>query len=134
MKMTKIVLAIILSLIISIPFSANVLSISEIDYENEGISVIFDANSVLSSEKKQLIADKLIYGDNLVEEGISTYSWCWLLGHDIVSESVTVVEHKVNVEIPRCIENIYAIETCNKCDYMERTLLSSAPLMCCPEE
>ena len=107
MKITKTVLAIICCIAFSLSFSANAIVESEFYYQEKDITVIFDTESVLSTEQKQFVADKIVSGEPLIDDGSSTYSLCWLTGHDIISESVTVVEHKVRAEVPRCLRNIY---------------------------
>jgi len=134
MRITKIMLAIVCCIALSLSFSANVISESEIYYHAEDITVVFDAESIFSSEQKQFIADKIVSGEPIVADGVSTYAWCWLTGHDIISEIVYAVEHKVYDEIPRCIENIYDVESCTKCDHMDYTLINTSPIFCCPEE
>ena len=134
MRITKIMLAIVCCIAFSFSFSANVISESEIHYQEKDVTVIFDAKSVLSTDQKQFIADKIVSGEPIVDDGVSTYAWCWLTGHDIISECVTVIEHKVYDEIPRCIENIYDVESCTKCNHMDYTLINTSPIFCCPEE
>ena len=67
-------------------------------------------------------------------EGVSTYRWCWLIGHDKVKDTVIVTEHKVEEKHPRCIKRIYDIETCTACDYIKETLTSETYIVCCPED
>ena len=134
MKTTKTILFIICCIAFSLSFSANVISESEIYYQEEDLTVIFEENSTLSSEQKQFIADKIVSGESIIDDGISIYSLCWLTGHDIVSESVSVVEHKLSETDPRCKKNTYIVDTCSKCDYLEYTLFSSSWILCCPEE
>ena len=96
MKISKIMLALILCIALSLSFSANEISESEIYYHEEDITVVFDTESIFSNEQKQFIANKIISGEPIVDDGIATYSWCWLTGHDIVNEVVSVIEHKVS--------------------------------------
>ena len=134
MKIIRIILSFILCSVLSLSFSANVISETEIYYQEENLTVIFEENSVLSSEQKQFIADTIVSGEPIIDDGISTYAWCWLTGHDLVYEGVTVIEHKVSPSNPRCKENIYDVESCTKCDHMEYTLVYSGMTLCCPEE
>jgi len=94
------------------------------------ITIEFDSDSVFSAEQQQLIADRMVYGD----DGASTYAWCWLTGHDIVTDGVSLIEHKVYTSSPRCIRRTYSVETCTKCDHYEQTLISTVLIVCCPEE
>jgi len=127
-------LAIICCIALSLSFSANVIVESEIYYQEEDITVIFDSESVLSDEQKQFLADKIISGETISDDGVSTYAWCWLTGHDIVNEVVSVIEHKVSATNPRCKKETYDVESCTKCDHMDYTLISTVMLLCCPEE
>ena len=134
MKTTKALLAVICCIAFSLSFSANEIVESEIYYPEEDITVVFNENSALSSEQKQFISDKIVSGESIIDDGVSTYALCWLTGHDIVSESVSVVEHKVSDTDPRCRRDTYIVETCTNCDYLEYSLVSSSRILCCPEE
>ena len=132
MKVIKIMLAIIFCIALSLSFSANVISESEIYYQEDDVTVIFDTESVLSADQKQFIADKIVSGEPIVDDGVATYSWCWITGHDIVSELVYAVEHKYSPTVPRCKKETYNVESCTKCDHMDYTLISTIMLVCCP--
>ena len=134
MKKLKIMIAIVLCIIFSIPFSANTIVASEFYYQEEDITVTFEVESVFSEEQKQFIADKIISGEPFVDDGISTYSLCWLTGHDIVSEAVFAIEHKVRTDVPRCDKKTYRVDSCSKCDYLEYELVSEIYYACCPVE
>ena len=134
MKITKMVLSIICCIGLSFSFSANTIVESEIYYQEEDITVIFDVGSVLSAEQKQFIADKIVTGEDIVADGVSTYALCWLTGHDIVNEVVSVIEHKVSETNPRCKKDTYDVASCTKCDHLEYTLISSTMTLCCPVE
>lgn len=101
-------------------------------YEDKDTTVLFSSDCELSYEKKAAIANFIVYGSP--DDQISTYSWCWLLGHDKVTQTVTTIEHKVDIYEPRCIERKYLVETCNSCDYMKQTQLSEIFTYCCPED
>lgn len=132
MKTIKIMIAFALCVAFSLSFSAQVQTTSEPFYEDEDISVFFEVDSTLSFEKKQLITDKLIYGNNSADDNISTYSWCWLTGHDLVNEIVSTIAHKVRSSEPRCDLKTYKVETCTKCDHVSETLVSEVEYVCCP--
>lgn len=134
MKTTKIILAIICCIAFSLSFSANAISETEFYYQDEDVTVTFDVESSLSADQKQFIADKIVAGDPLVYDGISTYSLCWLTGHDIITEAVFAVEHKVSETNPRCKKDTYSVESCTKCDHMEYELVSTMMILCCPVE
>lgn len=132
MKTIKIMIAFALCVAFSLSFSANTVQTSEFFYENEETTVIFSTDSLFSIEKKQIIADTLVLGHNSDDDNISTYSWCWLTGHDLVSEIVYVIEHKVRTTVPRCNKKTYEVESCTKCDYVKETLVSEVEYVCCP--
>lgn len=134
MKIAKTMLAIICCIAFSLSFSANVISESEIYYQEEDLTVFFEDNSALSAEQKQFIADKIVSGESIIDDGSTTYSLCWLTGHDIITEAVFAVEHKVSETNPRCKKDTYSVESCTKCDHMEYELVSTMMILCCPEE
>ena len=81
----NIIISIVCLMILSTVFITAAHS-SEFYYEDEDITVRFESDTELSYEQKQAIADKMVYGSSN-DEQISTYSWCWLVGHDIVSDT-----------------------------------------------
>ena len=128
----KKMLTIILCAFLAINCTAFSMGDSTYDYvvDDTHITVEFAADSALSAEKQQQIANQMVYGD----DGASTYAWCWLTGHNYVTESVIAIEHKARALSPRCIERIYTVETCTKCDHFEETLVSEVLIACCPED
>lgn len=128
----KKILTIMLCAILAINCTAFTASDSTYDYvvDDTHITIEFAADSALSVEKQQQIANQMIYGD----DGASTYAWCWLTGHNTVVENVTLIEHKVYALTPRCMERIYSVETCTKCDHFEETLISQTLIACCPQD
>jgi len=104
----------------------------EFNYVDQGVTIIYEEDTAFSNEKRQYIADQLVYGDT--DNGISTYAWCWLTGHDLVSDSVIEIQHKVSSTVPRCYKTIYEVITCTKCDHTETNKLSSVFIPCCPED
>ena len=99
------------------------------EYENENshIVVTFSEDSALTAEQQQLISDRLVYGD----PGIQTYAWCWLVGHKLTYDTVSVVTHKKSATSPRCYEEIYNVASCSNCDHIEQELLSATYIVCC---
>ena len=130
--MKRILTSILLCAVLAINCNAFSSGNSSYNYviDNTEITIEFSLDSVLSAEKQQQVADQMVYGD----DGASTYAWCWLTGHNYVTEAVTAVEHKVYALSPRCMERIYSVETCTKCDHFEETLISETLIPCCPEE
>ncbi len=128
----SIIISIVCLIIISTVFITAAHS-SEFYYEDEDITITFEPDTDLTYEQKQMIADKIVYGYSN-DEQISTYSWCWLVGHKLESHIVTAIEHKVEETVPRCIERAYAVDTCTACDYINEELISTTYIFCCPED
>ena len=110
--------------------SASELNGTAIEYPNEMITIQFEENTSLSAERMQMIADSFVYGTPIPQ----TYALCWLTGHDKVTETMTVTQHKADQYDPRCILEIYLITTCTKCDYYSEEFDSSGYISCCPED
>lgn len=117
----------------SITSYATTESVYKFEYEEQGITILFDENSELTNEERQYIADILVYGNSAPEES-TTYSMCWLTGHNYQYDYITSIQHKVSAESPRCYETTYRVETCSKCDHMEYTEISGVFIPCCPED
>ncbi len=111
-------------------FAQSESSVVEYYYEDGNITVSFDTNSNYTTEEQKIIADRLVFGYDS-NESSSTYAWCWLVGHDLSKDTVTSTQHKVNSESHRCVRNVYSVETCSSCDYVNKTLISSANIDCC---
>ncbi len=99
-------------------------------FENRGIEVVFSADSAFNEEQQQRIAE-ILANDITQVEG---RSWCWLLGHEYISDAVSVITHGVRDTNPRCIERFYEITTCANCNYYDEELLSTIYVDCCPAE
>lgn len=104
----------------------------QFEYNDQNITIVFDNSTIFTNDERQYIADCLAYGKP--DEGISAHSWCWLTGHDLVSDSVIEIQHKVTPDAPRCLKTTYEVITCTKCDHMETKVLSSVFIPCCPED
>lgn len=134
MKKLKLLIipVLILALSLNVMASGNTSNgVFEFEFENQ--IVVFDENCTLTESKKQTIAGWLINGAP-EDDGASTYAWCWLTGHDYVYNAVSVITHKSKALSPRCLEEIYKIETCTKCDHFKEELLNAVYIVCCPEE
>ena len=134
MKIRYIISICILCFIFSINCLANVSSENVFEYEDGKITVTFSENCSLSSEEKEHIAATLVYGESSTGTTVQPRSWCWLTGHDYIYNSVSAITHKVYASAPRCVEDLYTVTTCSKCDYEEIELLSTLNIYCCPEE
>lgn len=128
----KKILTFILCVILAVNCSAFTTEDSAYDFVvgDAAITVVFDSDSSLTTDKQEQVAHHMVYGD----DGTSTYAWCWLTGHNIVVENVTSIEHKAYVLSPRCKRTIYSVETCTKCDYINETVIAQSLIACCPEE
>jgi len=131
MKTLKVVslLALISCMLVSSIYANSENSENIIYFADENISIIFDDSATLTAEKQQFIANAIVYGSP-----VQSRAWCWLLGHSYVENTVTAITHKVSDSEPRCWEDIYAITTCENCDYYEENLLGSGMTICCPED
>ena len=134
--MKKLKLLIIPILIIAL--SVNILAsentnkgVFEFEFENK--VVVFEKNDTLTENEMMTIAEWLVNGAP-EDDGASTYAWCWLTGHDYVYNMVSVITHKYSATSPRCLEEVYNIETCTKCDHFQEEYLGSSYIVCCPEE
>ena len=103
-----------------------------IEYADEDITVVFDGVSSDDEVLCQKIADHLVYGDN--DNEVEPMSLCWLFGHDITNSSVTVITHKARTHSPRCLEEVYDVQTCSKCDYYKEERIAAVYIVCHPDD
>lgn len=93
----------------------------------ENTDFIFNSNTTEEFRSK-FIASYL----NPVDDGAETYGLtCTLFGHNLESSIVTSVTHNVRTTAPKCLQEKYNVETCTRCDYTNKTLISSTYISCC---
>ncbi len=132
MKIRKVIsLIIMLCVLLSLPCTAKMNGRTRIEYEEEKISVIFPSESTLTESEKQELADRLVYGTQ--ESEIMPVSiLCSLFGHDISTNQVIAIHHKVRDTVPRCRQDFITVETCSRCDYENSTVTYQKYINCCP--
>lgn len=100
------------------------------EYPEQNTTIEFSDSSLLASSTRQTIADSIVYSLPLSQ----TYSLCWLVGHDTITETITATYHKRSQYEPRCQLEIYHVTSCTNCDYANPVLVSSKYISCCPPE
>lgn len=128
-KISVILMAIIITICATIGVSAD----SNIGntYYIDNVTVVFDAESQLSIEKQEMIARLLVNP----EYGVSQANLiCSIFGHKNTSETVITITHKASETDPRCLQEIFSVTTCSRCNEstVERTGMYYIP--CCPED
>lgn len=123
----------LLSLIMTAVIFLSILSTptfaEDADGSHNHIEIIF--NEGVSDEFKER-ATYLILNDEDHIEASATYAIaCTVIGHVYDSENVISYSHRVYSTSPRCVKSIHKVETCLRCDYTQRTLLSSTKIICC---
>ncbi len=101
----------------------------EYEINNVEYTVEFVDNDI-SPDKMQMIAETLV---GLRDGSVQTYGLgCTLFGHDLVTKTVYVTEHKVRTSAPRCLQHTYNVTYCEDCDYTkEQKLVASTYIACC---
>lgn len=128
MKKVRIILVICLLLAVTAA-SVNAAESRSGTYDIDGVTVCFEPESQFDSEEQLRIANFIVNGsDEISPYGLS----CFLFGHDYKVETATLTTHKVNATAPRCLEEIYEVRVCSKCDDTQHTLLRSRYKNCCP--
>lgn len=129
--MKKIVL-LLMTIVLSIGFCLHTSAI-ETDSNRiivDNIEVIFDSDSTLSIDQKQIIAENLANGSSIV----TTYGLiCNVFGHKNTTEYVITITHGANSSIPRCLEECWEVITCSRCGKTETIRLDYNYIDCCPE-
>lgn len=100
-------------------------------YQLENVTVVFDADSQLTPEQQESIAQLLVNP----EHGIARANLiCNIFGHKNSSEGVSTVTHKASATSPRCLKELFTITICSRCD--ETTVERDAYyyISCCPED
>ena len=100
-------------------------------YQTENVTVVFDADSQFSIEQQELIANLLVNP----EYGVAKANLiCNIFGHKNSQEGVTTITHKVSATSPRCLQELFTITMCSRCE--ETTVERNAYyyISCCPED
>lgn len=100
-------------------------------YQIEDVTVIFDADSQLSVEQQEMIAQLLVNP----EYGVSQVNLiCNLFGHKTTQEGVSTITHKVSSTNPRCLRELFTITTCSRCNESTVERDAAVYISCCPED
>lgn len=120
-------IAFLLSAILICSLSFQVASASDFETEKESTYIEFIHEEGISDELKTKIENHLL-GKSTPE----TRGWmCGVLGHSLVTTTSTKITHKVNSTEPRCLEETYEVQACERCDYTTSTLIASDYIYCC---
>ena len=57
--------------------------------------------------------------------------WCTLFGHNYTTSSVGIITHKYRSSQPRCKNDIYNVQVCDRCEDTVKTLVSTSYIYCC---
>ncbi len=93
------------------------------------ITVTFSDNSCFSDSEKNLIINSFTQTNEYEIQPFGLY--CFLFGHDYISETITVIRHKVYSSDPRCIKDYYRSQICSRCSDVQNTLINSVIISCC---
>ena len=130
--MKKIItIAMVILLTICSTFGASAEQTISNTYQFENVTVVFDADSQLSVEQKEMIAQLLVNPEHAVSQANLI---CNIFGHKNTQEGVSTITHKVLAENPRCLQEFFTITVCSRCNEstVERDAWSYIP--CCPED
>lgn len=128
-KIAIVLFTIILSISATLSISAD--EMAGDTYQIDNVTVVFDADSQLSIEQQEMIAQLLINP----EYGVSKANLiCTLFGHKNTTEGVSTVTHKVLPDSPRCLEEFFTITTCSRCNESTVERDGMMYISCCPEE
>lgn len=99
----------------------------------EDSEIIIEGEHLNYDEMKR-IAD-YISGDLSIENNTADSSsvyglMCTLFGHNIEKSTAKEISHNVYSTAPKCLEKTYEVKTCSRCDYIEKTLISSKRINC----
>ena len=100
-------------------------------YQIENVTVVFEADSQLSAEQQENIAQLLVNP----EYGVTQANLiCNIFGHKNTTEGVSTITHKVSATSPRCLEEFFTITTCSRCNESTVERHAAVYIFCCPED
>lgn len=100
-------------------------------YQIENITVIFDADSQLTTEQQESVAQLLVNPEYGV---VQANLICDIFGHKTTMEGVTTITHKVKENSPRCLQELFTITTCSRCNESTVERDGFGYITCCPED
>lgn len=124
-------ICILLTIIILVSATPYSTASNTVIHKRGNVSVIFESDTSFTATEQLYIADMLVYGESDITI-VQPRAWCWLTGHDKKTEYVTIITHKKYSTAPRCLEEIYEVTTCSKCDLYDMVLIGSTIIACCP--
>ena len=92
--------------------------------ENNTVEFVYEEKI---SEELKVKIEKHLSGESINSRGIL----CTIFGHDLITTNTTKITHKAKTSAPRCLEEVYKVEACEDCDYVNSTLVSSRYIYCC---
>ncbi|MBQ4274132.1 MAG: hypothetical protein IJB94_04085 [Clostridia bacterium] len=129
----KKIIVVLMAVVITICATIGVSAESNVGnaYQIDNVTVIFDTDSQLSNEQQEVIANLLVNPEYGV---VQANLICNIFGHKNTQEGVTTITHKVLAESPRCLQELFTITICSRCN--ESTVERNAAyyISCCPEE
>lgn len=130
--MQKRVFVIVAAIILACAMCITSQAISEqYKYEVENVTIIFEESTTLSEQEREVIVNHLTSQNNNVE----VYGlWCNLFGHSYESHTATKITHCVYETDPRCLEEIFKVQVCSRCENTISESMGSVYISCCPEE
>lgn len=100
-------------------------------YQIGNVTVVFDADSKLSNEQQEMIAQRIVNA----EYGVSQANLiCNIFGHKNTTEGVSTITHKAKANSPRCLEEFFTITTCSRCNESTVERNGYGYITCCPED
>ena len=131
-----------LFLSLALVFSLCVASVFQVGAADVLEYVRVDGNTEIRVEHTDLTDEEIEYVIALVERaksgesdeyGVSTCNLlCSMFGHKIKTSKVSVIEHRVFPDYPRCVQELYTTEICERCDYQNVERTSAVRVGCCP--
>lgn len=123
----------LLSLILATAISLSILSIpafaENTEEEHTHIEIIFDGD--VSDEYKEKATHYFLSGEENEDDSCTYGIICQMNGHNLETNNIKKITHKVNKLDPKCLEEIYRYSACTRCSYETSTLLSSRYISCC---
>ena len=96
-------------------------------------SVIFDENTIFSAQEREDIAQLIVNGDSY--DSTAYAMLCVISGHDYSQyESVRAITHRADDKDPRCLQEIFLISKCSRCEHYKTERISVCYISCCPED
>ncbi len=125
-KLISLILAILL--ITTLCFSTSATNETDYTYNFGEKTIVFNSSTTFTKAQREKIANILNGTGNETEVA----NLLCIFGHNYNVDHVTTITHCASATAPRCLEEIYEVSVCTRCNQTITEKITSSYIYCCP--